>query len=570
MRIQPQNIICTLVTIVLTPFLWMIVFPGNDLTEVDLLEKHLAELRDRLHYAESLNREREHDMLSLRNQIKLMLDVRKQNNMTLMFMRNAYEKSNASSISDRSMDDDALPKMARDLLANMSLLSSSHVDMSIPNMFHYLPHLIGKPDSIMPAVKYSQGRAGVSIVIGIPTIKRVQESYLSKTLQSLIDSLNEDERLDVLLVVLVAEADDADYVKATVNDIIFKFSDAMNAGLLEVIAPSRDFYPNMNELKDRFGDTMERVKWRTKQNLDYTFLMMYARSRGTYYVQLEDDVISKPGYVTIMKNFALNQKLNDWLLLEFSHLGFIGKLFKSTDLPFIVEFFLMFHKDKPVDWLLDHLLYVKVCNPEKDNKHCQRSVADVRRRYKPSLFQHIGTYSSLKGKVQKLKDKDFGKGVMHRPHLNPNAEVSTSLRVYDQYSLDRAYMGEVFFWGVLPQYGDTVTIKFIPPVVVEKYLFRSGNPEHPGDRFYNTTIEVLLSQFGKVLDNSKPVTDYPQADNGFYIINRFDGDSGLVEGIMPASFGLIDTMRLFVQSPSQSWVILSEIFIKEKSKSSTT
>lgn len=58
------------------------------------------------------------------------------------------------------MDDDALPKMARDLLANMSLLSSSHVDMSIPNMFHYLPHLIGKPDSIMPAVKYSQGRAG--------------------------------------------------------------------------------------------------------------------------------------------------------------------------------------------------------------------------------------------------------------------------------------------------------------------------------------------------------------------------------------------------------------------------
>ena len=33
----------------------------------------------------------------------------------------------------------------------------------------------------------------------------------------------------------------------------------------------------------------------------------------------------------------------------------------------VVEFFLMFHRDKPIDWLLDHLLYVKVCNPEKDN-----------------------------------------------------------------------------------------------------------------------------------------------------------------------------------------------------------
>lgn len=32
----------------------------------------------------------------------------------------------------------------------------------------------------------------------------------------------------------------------------------------------------------------------------------------------------------------------------------------------IVEFFLMFHKDKPVDWLLDHILWVKVCNPDKD------------------------------------------------------------------------------------------------------------------------------------------------------------------------------------------------------------
>ena len=43
-----------------------------------------------------------------------------------------------------------------------------------------------------------------------------------------------------------------------------------------------------------------------------------------------------------------------------------GKMFKSADIPFVVEFFLMFHADKPIDWLLDHLLWVKVCNPEKD------------------------------------------------------------------------------------------------------------------------------------------------------------------------------------------------------------
>ena len=50
-----------------------------------------------------------------------------------------------------------LPKVAQDLLLNMSVGSS---DMSIPNMYHYLPHLVGKPAAIKPAVKLSKGRIG--------------------------------------------------------------------------------------------------------------------------------------------------------------------------------------------------------------------------------------------------------------------------------------------------------------------------------------------------------------------------------------------------------------------------
>ena len=30
-------------------------------------------------------------------------------------------------------------------------------------------------------------------------------------------------------------------------------------------------------------------------------------------------------------------------------------------------------------------------------------IAEVRKRFKPSLFQHVGMQSSLKGKTQKLK-----------------------------------------------------------------------------------------------------------------------------------------------------------------------
>lgn len=106
--------------------------------------------------------------------------------------------------------------------------------------------------------------------------------------------------------------------------------------------------------------------------------------------------MATPSFASTIKTFALQQETNQWLILEFSALGFIGKgvlyvlywarlqsdsqipfqfffltrltgkLFRSSDLSMVVEFFLMFHKDKPVDWLMDHILWVKVCNPEKD------------------------------------------------------------------------------------------------------------------------------------------------------------------------------------------------------------
>ena len=59
---------------------------------------------------------------------------------------------------------------------------------------------------------------------------------------------------------------------------------------------------------------------------------------------------------------------------------------------------------------------------------------------------------------------------MNKPPLNPNAEVSTTIKIYDQYSLDRAYMGETFFWGLLPQQGDTIVFTFSPPIKIDKYV----------------------------------------------------------------------------------------------------
>ena len=43
-------------------------------------------------------------------------------------------------------------------------------------------------------------------------------------------------------------------------------------------------------------------------------------------------MIAKPGYISVMKTYADQQTNDDWLLLEFSALGFIGTSFNSFTL----------------------------------------------------------------------------------------------------------------------------------------------------------------------------------------------------------------------------------------------
>lgn len=177
---------------------------------------------------------------------------------------------------------------------------------------------------------------------------------------------------------------------------------------MEIISPPASFYPNMTELRVTLNDPVERVRWRTKQNLDYAFLMMYAQSRGLYYVQLEDDILTTSDYITKMMKFALDKEAAkvDWFILDFCQLGFIGegisaydqfktisvydavkslidfvgwtvlgKMFKSVDLPYVVQFAVMFHNDKPVDWLLDPLIETRYC--PHDTVHAADNSLDI-------------------------------------------------------------------------------------------------------------------------------------------------------------------------------------------------
>ncbi|NXM67296.1 MGT4B acetylglucosaminyltransferase, partial [Serilophus lunatus] len=425
-------------------------------------------------------------------------------------------------------------------------------------LYYYLPHLREYEDGIFPNVIFGQHRTGVSLVMGIPTVKREKQNYLISTLHSLLYELSEEQKKDCVIIIFVAEVSWNGKVQYADRKIMRSFPREIQSGVLEVISPPASYYPDLSNLKKTLGDSEARVRWRTKQNLDYSFLMLYAQPKGTFYLQLEDDIVAKPDYIASIKSFAAQQS-QDWMVLEFSKLGFIGKLFKSEDLPLIVEFFLMFYKDKPIDWLIDHLLWTKVCNPEKDATHCELEKSKLRIRAKPSLFQHMGIYSSLPGKIQNLKDKDFGNIVLHKAHNNPPAKVDTSLKTYQQYTLEKIYKGEDCFWASAPVAGDYIRFTFLNPLEVEKYFFRSGNTEHPGDKLFNTTVEVLpadKTQGKELIDNGSKF-NYPATKDGYLKIGAFE--DGIAEGSINQAIGRIQAIRLSVGSDSPVWAILSEV-----------
>lgn len=54
------------------------------------------------------------------------------------------------------------------------------------------------------------------------------------------------------------------------------------------LKPSLGWLPQQPGIPGEIGAPIVFVfcRWRTKQNLDYCFLMMYAQSKGIYYVQV--------------------------------------------------------------------------------------------------------------------------------------------------------------------------------------------------------------------------------------------------------------------------------------------
>ena len=77
-------------------------------------------------------------------------------------------------------------------------------------------------------------------------------------------------------------------------------------------------------------------------------------------------------------------------------------------------------------------------------------------------------------------------------------------------------------------------------------------------RFQNTTCELLLEDKTKAGSLSK----LPKLKDDFYTVGGFD-NFGIAEGTIGEEVGKVKKFRMSINSSSENWAILSEIFFKK-------
>ena len=159
----------------------------------------------------------------------------------------------------------------------------------------------------------------------MPAIYRnkVGFKYLNETLQSIVQETSTVDRQDLIILIFLSD------FKKTLKDnmlnfLMKKYKSFFESGFMQIMQIKKDLYPKFTHLKHNYNDTDPRVKWRSKQAVDFAFMFYYGKTLSEYYLQIEDDVICATNFSKHIKEFILSQKL-PWVSLRFSTLGFIGK-----------------------------------------------------------------------------------------------------------------------------------------------------------------------------------------------------------------------------------------------------
>ncbi|KAK6487888.1 alpha-1,3-mannosyl-glycoprotein 4-beta-N-acetylglucosaminyltransferase C-like [Huso huso] len=373
------------------------------------------------------------------------------------------------------------------------------------------------------------------LTIGLSSVKRKRGNYVLETIKSIFDQSSYEELKEIVVVVHLAEFDLV-WCESLVQDITRKFAHHVIAGRLLVIHAPEDYYPVLDGLKRNYNDPEDRVRFRSKQNVDYAFLLNFCSNLSDYYMMLEDDVRCSKNFLTAMKKVVTSREGSYWVTLEFSKLGYIGKLYHSNDLPRLARFLLMFYQEMPCDWLLIHFRGLLA----------QKDVI----RFKPSLFQHMGYYSSYKGAENKLKDDDFEEDSFDIPD-NPPASLYTNINVFENYDTTKAYSSvDEYFWGKSPSTGDFFIIVFNKSTKITKIKITTGTDDRQNDILHHGVLEVGEKVIG---------TKKGKKCSTYITLGEFKNGQVEAQEIEHKITFDIECVRIVVTASQKEWLIIRSI-----------
>ena len=371
-------------------------------------------------------------------------------------------------------------------------------------------------------------------------------TYLSQTLSSLIQNTNEDERKTVTVVVFLADLR-AEYNAETAESLQKEYSEHIDSGFVRLLRVKKEYYPPLENLKRNFNDKPERVRWRAKQVADFALMFMYSQNLSDYYVQIEDDVICSRNFVSAIRDYIdmmeRNLEKEHWAMLEFSELGFIGKLFRSDDLSRLARFMLMFYEEQPVDWLMSYFRM----------SMGQRNVF----MRKPTLFQHIGLKSSFDiTKDNTLRDKYFDSGDKPWSPDNPPATIISSMPFFKDHPPDLSYnSGSGYFWATKVVAGDYIYVLFKDDQHVKSLIVETGNEKNPTDKLDAGT--VYLSQKVIMFDEKKGTVN---CGNMQWVANFTDGRAE-TQSLETVVTWPVSCIKISVNNTQKKWVAFTQIAV---------
>ncbi|XP_040472359.1 alpha-1,6-mannosyl-glycoprotein 4-beta-N-acetylglucosaminyltransferase-like isoform X1 [Falco naumanni] len=373
------------------------------------------------------------------------------------------------------------------------------------------------------------------LAVGLASVRRPRGYYLPATLQSLFKQSTEEELQEMVVVVHLADADPGWNARVAAS-IAHKFAHQILLGRLLLIHAPHEFYPTLEGLKRNYNDPEERVKFRSKQNVDYAFLLAFAANLSSYYLMIEDDVWCAKSFLTAIRKALASQEGSNWATLEFSKLGYIGKLYRSSDLPRLARFLLLFYQEMPCDWLLVHFRLLLT----------QKDVI----RFKPSLFQHMGLYSSFQGTVNRLEDDEFQADALDLPD-NPPAALFTSMSIFENYEPLKAYStAEGYFWGKDPAAGSVFSVVFQQPARVTRVRVRTGSSERRSDFLHAGVLELGRRHRADGRDCAAYTT-----------VGTFEKGTFERRGLERGMPGPVECVRIRVTRNQSEWLIIQSIDI---------